>query len=259
MEQMEELKHVNAAKGRIEGELNAAKDIQMSMLPKLFPPYPDRDDIDIYGQLTSAKEVGGDLFDFFIRDEKLFFCIGDVSGKGIPASLVMAMTRSLFRNVASHESSPEKIVSLINEAMADGNDSNMFVTFFLGVLDLHTGQLYYCNAGHDKPYLVGNGITELTSNPDLPVGTFSDTVYHLQEYQVPEDTLLFMYTDGLTEAQDGQGKQFEEQRIVDVLKTGGSCKESIAKMTEAVHKFVGDAEQSDDLTMLAIHYKFKTK
>ena len=259
MEQMEELKNVNAAKGRIEGELNAAKDIQMSMLPKFFPAYPDRDDIDIYGQLTSAKEVGGDLFDFFIRDEKLFFCIGDVSGKGIPASLVMAMTRSLFRNVASHESSPEKIVSLINEAMADGNDSNMFVTFFLGVLDLHTGQLYYCNAGHDKPYLVGNGITELTSNPDLPVGTFSDTVYHLQEYQVPEDTLLFMYTDGLTEAQDGQGKQFEEQRIVDVLKTGGSCKESIAKMTEAVHKFVGDAEQSDDLTMLAIHYKFKTK
>ena len=231
MEQMEELKNVNAAKGRIEGELNAAKDIQMSMLPKFFPAYPDRDDIDIYGQLTSAKEVGGDLFDFFIRDEKLFFCIGDVSGKGIPASLVMAMTRSLFRNVASHESSPEKIVSLINEAMADGNDSNMFVTFFLGVLDLHTGQLYYCNAGHDKPYLVGNGITELTSNPD----------------------------DGLTEAQDGQGKQFEEQRIVDVLKTGGSCKESIAKMTEAVHKFVGDAEQSDDLTMLAIHYKFKTK
>ena len=259
MEQMEELKHVNETKGRIEGELNAAKDIQMSMLPKLFPAYPERDDIDIYGQLMSAKEVGGDLFDFFIRDEKLFFCIGDVSGKGIPASLVMAMTRSLFRNIASHESSPEKIVSLINEAMADGNDSNMFVTFFLGVLDLHTGQLNYCNAGHDMPYLVGNGVTLLTGDPDLPVGTFSDNEYCLQEYQVPEDTLLFLYTDGLTEAQDGQGKQFEEQRIEDVLKTGGSCKESIAKMTEAVHKFVGDAEQSDDLTMLAIHYKFKTK
>ena len=259
MEQMEELKHVNAAKGRIEGELNAAKDIQMSMLPKLFPPYPDRDDIDIYGQLTSAKEVGGDLFDFFIRDEKLFFCIGDVSGKGIPASLVMAMTRSLFRNVASHESSPEKIVSLINEAMADGNDSNMFVTFFLGVLDLHTGQLYYCNAGHDMPYVVGNGITLLASDPDLPIGTFCDNDYLLQEYQVSEDALLFLYTDGLTEAKDGQGMLFGEQRIEDVLQTGGSCKEIIAKMTEAVHEFVGDAEQSDDLTMLAIHYKYKTK
>ncbi len=259
MEQMEELKHVNAAKGRIEGELNAAKDIQMSMLPKLFPPYPDRDDIDIYGQLTSAKEVGGDLFDFFIRDEKLFFCIGDVSGKGIPASLVMAMTRSLFRNVASHESSPEKIVSLINEAMADGNDSNMFVTFFLGVLDLHTGQLYYSNAGHDMPYVVGNGITLLASDPDLPIGTFCDNDYLLQEYQVSEDALLFLYTDGLTEAKDGQGMLFGEQRIEDVLQTGGSCKEIIAKMTEAVHEFVGDAEQSDDLTMLAIHYKYKTK
>ena len=258
-EQMEELKQVNETKGRIEGELNAAKDIQMSMLPKLFPPYPDRDDIDIYGQLTSAKEVGGDLFDFFIRDDKLFFCIGDVSGKGIPASLVMAMTRSLFRNVASHESSPEKIVSLINEAMADGNDSNMFVTFFLGVLDLQTGQLHYCNAGHDWPYLVGNGITELKSDPNLPVGTFSDTVYCLEEYQMPEGTILFMYTDGLTEAQDSQRNLFGDQRIVDVLQTGGSCKEVIAKMTEAVHKFVGDAEQSDDLTMLAIQYKSTTK
>lgn len=258
-EQMEELKQVNETKGRIEGELNAAKDIQMSMLPKLFPAYPDRDDIDIYGQLTSAKEVGGDLFDFFIRDDKLFFCIGDVSGKGIPASLVMAMTRSLFRNIANHESRPEKIVSLINEAMSDGNDSNMFVTFFLGVLDLQTGQLYYCNAGHDWPYLVGNGITELKSDPNLPVGTFSDTVYCLEEYQMPEGTILFMYTDGLTEAQDSQRNLFGDQRIVDVLQTGGSCKEIIAKMTEAVHKFVGDAEQSDDLTMLAIQYKSTTK
>ena len=258
-EQMEELKQVNETKGRIEGELNAAKDIQMSMLPKLFPAYPDRDDIDIYGQLTSAKEVGGDLFDFFIRDDKLFFCIGDVSGKGIPASLVMAMTRSLFRNIANHESRPEKIVSLINEAMSDGNDSNMFVTFFLGVLDLQTGQLHYCNAGHDWPYLVGNGITELKSDPNLPVGTFSDTVYCLEEYQMPEGTILFMYTDGLTEAQDCQRNLFGDQRIVDVLQTGGSCKEIIAKMTEAVHKFVGDAEQSDDLTMLAIQYKSTTK
>ena len=258
-EQMEELKQVNETKGRIEGELNAAKDIQMSMLPKLFPAYPDRDDIDIYGQLTSAKEVGGDLFDFFIRDDKLFFCIGDVSGKGIPASLVMAMTRSLFRNIANHESRPEKIVSLINEAMSDGNDSNMFVTFFLGVLDLQTGQLHYCNAGHDWPYLVGNGITELKSDPNLPVGTFSDTVYCLEEYQMPEGTILFMYTDGLTEAQDSQRNLFGDQRIVDVLQTGGSCKEIIAKMTETVHKFVGDAEQSDDLTMLAIQYKSTTK
>jgi sigma-B regulation protein RsbU (phosphoserine phosphatase) len=109
------------------------------------------------------------------------------------------------------------------------------------------------------PYLVGNGVTLLTGDPDLPVGTFSDNEYCLQEYQVPEDTLLFLYTDGLTEAQDDQGKQFGEQRIEDVLQTGGCCKETIAKMTEAVHEFVGDAEQSDDLTMLALHYKYKTK
>lgn len=133
---VEELKETTASKAAIENELKIAHDIQMSMLPKTFPPYPERDDIDIFGTLKPAKDVGGDLFDFYIRDEKLIFCIGDVSGKGVPASLVMAMTRSLFRNISSHVTEPHLIVKALNDTMADDNDTNMFVTLFLGVLDL---------------------------------------------------------------------------------------------------------------------------
>lgn len=145
-QQMEELKQVNEQKGRIESELRIASNIQRAMLPKIFPPYPDRDDIDIYGQQTPAKAVGGDLFDFYIRDEKLFFCIGDVSGKGIPASLVMAVARSLFRTLSMHEPHPNRIISQMNDRMAEDNELNMFVTLFIGVLDLPTGRLRYCNA-----------------------------------------------------------------------------------------------------------------
>ena len=139
-QQMEELRRSTASKAAIESELKVASDIQMSMLPKIFPAYPDRDDIDIFGQLTPAKAVGGDLFDFFIRDEKLFFCIGDVSGKGVPAALVMAVTRAQFRTVSAHESMPERIITRLNDTMSEGNDSNMFVTLFVGVLDLPTGR-----------------------------------------------------------------------------------------------------------------------
>ena len=150
---VDELKASTAAKASMESELNVAHNIQMSMLPKTFPPFPERNDIEIYGILKPAKAVGGDLYDFFIRDEKLFFCIGDVSGKGVPASLVMAVTRTLFRNVAAHTTEPSHIVQAMNDAISDSNDNNMFVTLFVGVLDLHTGHLRYCNAAHNAPYL----------------------------------------------------------------------------------------------------------
>ncbi len=129
------LESVEAGKERIENELMIASRIQRSMLPKVFPPFPERSDVDLYAALLPAKEVGGDFYDFFIRDERLFFCIGDVSGKGVPAALVMAMTRSLFRTVSNHEKSPARIVTIMNESMTDMNESNMFVTFFCGVLN----------------------------------------------------------------------------------------------------------------------------
>ena len=258
--QIEELKQVNEQKGRIQGELKIASDIQMAMLPKIFPPYPERTDIDVFGQLTPAKEVGGDLFDFFIRDEKLFFCIGDVSGKGVPASLYMVITKALFRTIAAHEASPDRIIGNLNEVMAQDNESNMFVTLFVGVLDLPTGRLHYCNAGHDAPVLIGNiGAGMLPVDSNLPAGVMADWKYSLQETLIDPDTSIFLYTDGLTEAENIKHEQFEMSRLKDMARKLQQERtfvptEIIKAMTDAVHDFVGEADQSDDLTMLAIQY-----
>ena len=257
VQQMEELKRFNEAKGRIEGELKAAKDIQLSMLPKAYTPAADNNRLDICGLQISAKEVGGDLYDFFIRGEQLFFCIGDVSGKGVPAALVMAMTLSQFRNVASYEDDLGKIVMLINKSRCEGNDTFMFVTFFVGVLHLPTGRLRYCNAGHNKPFIVSDSIAELPAKPDLPLGVDDGTCYTVRECNLPPAAMLFLYTDGLTEAMTGQREQFGSKRVIDLLTGENDCRHQIDKMTDAVRQFVGDAPQSDDLTMLAIRLNEK--
>ena len=250
---VEELKVSTAAKASIESELNVAQSIQMSMLPKTFPAFPERKDIELYAALTPAKGVGGDLYDFFIYDEKLFFCIGDVSGKGVPASLVMAVTRTLFRNISAHTAEPSHIVETMNMNISEGNDNNMFVTLFVGVLDLATGHLCYCNAGHDAPYVNG---TLLPCNPNLPVGAMPDMTFTEQETMIAPDSTLFLYTDGLTEAENATYELFGMQRITNVITDfNGSPQELIETMTDAVHQFVGDTEQSDDLTMLAIKFK----
>ena len=250
---VEELKVSTAAKASIESELNVAQSIQMSMLPKTFPAFPERKDIELYAALTPAKGVGGDLYDFFIHDEKLFFCIGDVSGKGVPASLVMAVTRTLFRNISAHTAEPSHIVETMNMNISEGNDNNMFVTLFVGVLDLATGHLRYCNAGHDAPYVNG---ALLPCNPNLPVGAMPDMTFTEQETMIAPDSTLFLYTDGLTEAENATYELFGMQRITNVITDfNGSPQELIETMTDAVHQFVGDTEQSDDLTMLAIKFK----
>ena len=256
---IEELKDTTAQKASIESDLRIASDIQMGMLPEKFPTQEDRDDVQLYASLTPAKEVGGDLFDFYFRDEKLFFCIGDVSGKGVPASLFMAVTRSTFRTVSSHESMPDRIVTTMNKTIADMNKRNMFVTLFVGVLDLPTGRLHYCNAGHDAPLLVGVGVGELPCDPNIPVGFMPQWKYSLQEAQIFTGTTIFLFTDGLTEAMDADQVQFQMERVNDVaVRTLANQQQAphqlIARMTEAVHQFVGDAEQSDDLTMMAIQY-----
>jgi sigma-B regulation protein RsbU (phosphoserine phosphatase) len=262
MEQMEEMKRVNEQKGRIEGELKVASDIQMSMIPKQYPPYPERNDIDIYGCLTPAKEVGGDLYDFYIRDEKLFFCVGDVSGKGVPASLVMAVSRTLFRNISTHVDEPNRIMSQMNEVLADQNDSNMFVTFFAGAFDLKTGRLTYCNGGHDAPLLLNvreKRVETLPCSSNLPLGAMPGWEFEAQETVIAPGTLIFLYTDGLTEAEESGYQLFGESRIFKVAEQmlgeqDVSPTQLIEQMTHAVHDFVGDAEQSDDLTMLAIKW-----
>ncbi len=257
--QMEELKLVNEQKGRIERELQIASNIQKAMLPKIFPPYPDRDDIDIYGQQTPAKAVGGDLYDFYIRDEKLFFCIGDVSGKGIPASLVMAVARSLFRTLSMHEPHPYRIISQINDRMSEDNPQEMFVTLFIGVLDLPTGRLRYCNAGHNPPVIISEmGDTKqktfLACDSNIPVGVMGGWKFTQQEVSITPGTTLFLYTDGLTEAENKEHHLFGDDRMIEALSVDAGSQGITEQMEKAVHEFTGDAEQSDDLTMLTICY-----
>ena len=256
---IDELKDTTAEKASIESELQVASGIQMGMLPKDFPTSQERDDVQLYASLTPAKDVGGDLFDFYIRDEKLFFCIGDVSGKGVPASLFMAVTRSVFRTVSAHESMPDRIVATLNATMADMNETNMFVTLFVGVLDLPTGRMRYCNAGHDAPLLVGQGVGMLPCDSNIPAGFMPSWKYTLQETQIFTGTTIFLFTDGLTEAEDATHALFKMERVNEVAKQAlanhqEEPRQLIAVMTDAVHQFVGDAEQSDDLTMMAIQY-----
>lgn len=245
---------INEKKERMESELQIGRNIQMSMIPNTFPPFPERNDIDLAACLIPAKEVGGDLYDFYIRDDKLFFCIGDVSGKGVPASLVMAVTRSLFRTVSVHEKSPQRIVMSMNEAMSDMNESNMFVTLFCGILDLQTGHLRYCNAGHNPPLVLSDEIHALEVLPNLPLGIMAGMSFQEQESDLKFDDTLFLFTDGLNEAENAEFEQFTEKRLEAVLQQHRDARGHLDAMKQAVSEFVGEAPQSDDLTMLVIHY-----
>lgn len=253
---IDKLTTATAQRASMEKELNIACKIQMAMLPKTFPPFPERNDVDLYGQLTPAKAVGGDLFDFVLRDERLYFCIGDVSGKGIPSALWMAMTIAVLRTQIPNENRPEKMIATLNTALTARNELMMFATFFLGVLDLTTGVLTYCNAGHDAPLLLGGDRPGfLDVEPNVPLGVTPDWDYRAQETTLAPGTTLFLYTDGLTEAENKDHVQYGKDRMVAVLTTAPTAAEPlIQEVTDSVRAFVGEAEQSDDLTLLAIRY-----
>ena len=244
---------------RLGSELRIAQEIQMGMLPKEFLPYPDRNDLQISGSLVPAREVGGDIYDFFLRDEKLFFCIGDVSGKGVPSAIIMAEIHSQFRMATVHETNPAHIMQTLNIASCDGNEKNIFITFFIGVLDLPTGRFRYCNAGHDVPYLIANTASEPVPLPvisNIPIGLFPEFEFKMQQTIIEKDTTIFLYTDGLTEAKNPAHKQFGIERIEKTL-TGhsdDSPEQMIERMNQQVHAFMEQEEQSDDLTMLSIRY-----
>ena len=247
-------KKLNEKRERMEGELNIAKDIQMSMVPQSFPPFPDRHDLDMAADIVPAKEVGGDLYDYFVRDEKLFFCIGDVSGKGVPASLVMAVTRTTFRNLSAMEDSPGVIVRSMNESLSATNESGMFVTFFCGVLDLENGHMRFCNAGHNPPVLLTDSKKMLSVEANLPLGIMPGMDFKEQEMQFRYDDAIFLYTDGLTEAENSAHEQFGEERMLESLHGRKGAYEHLRCMEKKVSAFVAEAPQSDDLTMLFIHY-----
>jgi len=255
---IKKLQKTTASKAVIENELRVATGIQMSMLPKDFDVHLLMHDVEppfsIFGRVKPAKAVGGDLFDFKVRDNRLFFCIGDVSGKGVPAALVMAVTQSLFHTVSANEDSPERIVTLLNNTMSVENDSNMFVTLFVGILDLNTNHLLYCNAGHDAPLVIDDcGINALPCDSNLPCGVMDGWQFSLQQTDIAHGATIFLYTDGLTEAENTEQEQFGEERIIEVVARGQrDPRPLIDDMTAAVRDFVGTAEQSDDLTMLCI-------
>ena len=246
---IEELKTTTAQKSAIESELSIARDIQESILPNAFP---DCEGLNMYASMTPAKEVGGDLYDFILHENRLYFCIGDVAGKGVPAALVMTTVCGAFRLLAESESEPQRIVSRMNDMMTRDNGMTIFVTFFAGVLDLNTGHLCYCNAGHKAP--LANAVP-LPVDKNLPVGAMPDWTFTQQETTLAPGTTLFLYTDGLDEAENARRQMFGKERIKEVLKsTSLEPQALISQMTQAVAHFVGDTEQSDDLTMLALRY-----
>ena len=253
---VEELKSTTAQRATMESELKIAHDIQMSMLPKSYPAFPERNDLDIYGQVMPAKAVGGDLYDFFIRDNKLFFIIGDVSGRGVPASLVMAGTTSLFRNIATYTEEPSHIVFAINQNLTANNDTGMFVTLFVGMLDLTTGKMNYCNAGHNPPLILANGeVKEILGEVNIAAGVIPDFEFLEDHLEMNPGDTIFLYTDGLSEAENIDSQEYGEERVLQVAERTVSKPQTLIEvMTEQVQLFVGEAEQSDDLTMLAIEY-----
>lgn len=253
------LKDTTAAKEKIESELRIAKEIQMSMIPHIFPPFPDLPQIDVFAVLKSAKEVGGDLYDFFVIDgNKFCFAIGDVSGKGVPASLFMAVTRTLVRSISDKEFSPSVIVSSLNKSISQNNESSMFVTFFMGVLDLSNGNLRYTNAGHNPPVIIKeNKVAVMFEKTKyIPVGLFEDFEYEESSIQLESGDKIFLYTDGVSEAENNEHKLFGDTTIMDIINLNISAtpRELIGKMEEEISAHVNGFAQSDDITMMAIVY-----
>ncbi len=256
---IEDLKETTASKERIESELKIAHDIQMSMVPKTFPPFPDRKEFDIYATLIPAREVGGDFYDFFFMDDqRLCIAIGDVSGKGVPASLFMALTKTMFRATGGRQNATaETILSRLNAEICRDNDSCMFVTVFCAILDVSTGAVEYSNAGHNLPYVLSDGaMTALTNTGGMALGVTDSASFHAGRIVLKPGDHLVLYTDGVTEAMDSDDEFFSEGRLEATLQgvQGRSSKEIIEKITKDVQGFANGAPQSDDITLLVLGY-----
>lgn len=256
-EHIDQLTQTTAANERIKSELSIANNIQQSMMPKTHQPLPDRSDIDIYASLVPAKEVGGDLFDYYLYHNKLCFIVGDVSGKGIPAALYMAMTMRVFRIACRHHiNSAHEIAEAMGRTLAENNESDMFITAFIGVLDLETNKLGYCNAGHNQPLMVypDGHCSLLQSESNIPLGILEHFDYEGDSMDFLVGTKMLVYTDGLTEAENPQKKQFGEEQLIHTVEdlTFLSSREIVTTLDSKVRHFANGAEQSDDLTILCI-------
>ena len=248
------LADMKAVQERIESELRIARDIQMSMVPNQFP---EREGLDMYASMTPAKEVGGDLYGYVLIGDMLYFAIGDVSGKGVPASLFMAQATRLFRTLAAQQMMPDEICTRMNEALSgNDNESGMFVTFFLGLVNLQTGHLDFCNAGHNPP-VIGSGDHHcdfLKMVPNAPIGLWPGLAYEGEEIENIKGKPLFIYTDGLNEAENRQQQLFGDDRLLDILRQTHfeNARQVIEVLTAQVEQHRDGAAPNDDLTMMCI-------
>lgn len=259
-EYIAKLTEATAAKERIESELKIASEIQMGILPKKFPPFPDRTEFDIFATIKPAKEVGGDFYDFFFIDQNhLCFVIADVSGKGIPAAIFMAVTRTFIKAIAASGISPGELLTKVNEELCIGNDSNMFVTIFCGILDTKTGEIMYTNAGHNPPLIIQDGkqVKWLEGERNIFIGAMEQVNYKTDRIVLHHGDALFMYTDGVTEAMNEREDQFTGERLEKeiIALQDKPIQEIVDEIMEKVVSFAHGVSQSDDITMLALQFK----
>jgi len=240
-------------------ELDVARRIQESLVPQKFPPYPERREFSIYGRMVPATQVGGDLFDFFLLDgDRLMFAIGDVSGKGVAAAMLMAVSRTLLRSAAMKGMRPHECLHEVNQVLRMERVSTMFVTCFVGALDLRSGELEYSNAGHNPPLLLraDGGVTPTELTGGLVLGQFARATYQSKQARLAPGESILLYTDGVTEAMNPEHDQFSEERFIELLTTlhGRSAEEQVRAVLEALSAFAQGAPQSDDITLLNIAY-----
>lgn len=257
---IQNLEIITSEKERVETELNLAREIQINMLPRVFPPFPDRNEIDIYATMEPAKEVGGDFYDFFLIDEDhLGFVIADVSGKGIPAALFMVITKTLIKDHAKLGLSPGEVFTNVNNLLCESNGSDLFVTAWFGILDLKNGKLSYVNAGHNPPVIKRHdGSYEyLKQRSGLVLAGLEDMRYRQAELDLENGDRIFLYTDGVTEAQNSAEELYGEDRLINVLNenTHVDITDLLSVVRKSINDFVKEAEQFDDMTMLGIELK----
>ena len=255
---------INRQKQRMEQELNVGRDIQLSMVPATFPAFPDRDEFDIRGLLQPAREIGGDFYDyFFVERNKLCICVGDVSGKGVPAALFMAVTKTMIKSTAADDHSPASIITRVNDEISQDNPSCMFITLFLGILDTETGELQYTNAGHPYPYLkhADGSVSTLQHIHGPVVGAMDGMAYGENKVNLARGDQLLIFTDGITEAMDLSDQLYGEQRVIDLFESEaeGSPEAVVATTLASVEDFAGEAEQADDITILVVEYRVEPR
>ena len=248
----DQLEEATALRERIESELRIARDIQMSMVPNIFP---DREGLDIYASIEPAKEVGGDLYGYLLMGDELYFCLGDVSGKGVPASLFMAQATRLFRTLATQHMMPAEIATRLNSALSEDNEQGMFVTMFIGRIDLKKGCMDYCNAGHNPPFMGDlSGGSFIDMLPNAPIGLWPDLEFDGERMDDIRGRLLVVYTDGLNEAENQSQEQFGDDRLVELLQTMGDAKAQkvVETLRAAVEEHRQGAEPNDDMTIMCL-------